>query len=301
MACLFCMVKAGRPRPKRAKRSDTSHGPHEHPCSATLFDMWHKPSGVSVSRDAVRLAPRVDVATPGGTDAGSDTCSQSSDLPLFTAARRISSLFGGAEVDKVLAAIVSACEDNDADAGPDQGAVAASFFESMDGDSSPTVRVLKCLHQKYVLEAVCALKLQGPLQNIITKDDRSSEGWRVIVRKGGGGGRAGSGADGPHREDASVGGDEDRVCVIHRRREHVLVAGLMADAMLSWELTMEFDAAMTRMVRCSLTVTGLQVPERAELSVDPEVNSLKERLMTENGITVFTSEPSTGGSRDTGW
>ena len=55
----------------------------------------------------------------------------------------------------------------------------STFFDKLGQDCSPTCRVFKLFHQKYILEAVCALKFQGGLLNVTTQDFK----WDILISK----------------------------------------------------------------------------------------------------------------------
>ena len=64
---------------------------------------------------------------------------------------------------------------------PDRAMAGAQVFDVLGGDGSPVVRAAKCLHQKFVLEAMGELVVgdSAPLRGHMCADDRSQQGWRI--------------------------------------------------------------------------------------------------------------------------
>lgn len=156
-----------------------------------LAKMWGRPIGPGTSRDAVRLAGRVDVELPTGADANTFSPSSSTTgngeakgatgNALIDALGRIAALLGGRESANV-AAVAHGHFSNEGTS-PDQSLAGAAVLDLLGGDSSPVVRAAKCLHQKFVLEAMGELVVgdSAPLRGHMCADDRSQQGWRIRV------------------------------------------------------------------------------------------------------------------------
>jgi len=116
------------------------------------------------------------------------------------------------------------------------------------------VRVLKAIHQGFVLEGTFHLK-QAVLGQLQTRDVRGAGGWRVAI-------------------DVSSG----CVNVVHARREQ------SADAFgdesnhweLEWELAMRFDGAVREMTSARLRITDLAMCDTIE---EPLAARLREQVV----------------------
>lgn len=163
--------------------------------SDRLAKMWGRPIGVGTSRDAVRLAARLDVEPPTGADANTTSPSSSTDGngeangatgdALIDGLGRIAALLGGTE-SATIAAVAHGHLPNES-ASPDRSLAGAAVLDLLGGDSSPVVRAAKCLHQKFVLEAMGELVVgdSAPLRGHMCADDRSPQGWRIRVETAG--------------------------------------------------------------------------------------------------------------------
>lgn len=80
----------------------------------------------------------------------------------------LAALFGPEEVKRA-ATILDASKGSDEN--PDKALYTAAVLSALGLDNSPTARVFKLFHQRFVLSAYTAL-LAGPLQDIRTNDDR---------------------------------------------------------------------------------------------------------------------------------
>mmetsp|Transcript_20401 Transcript_20401/g.53036 ORF Transcript_20401/g.53036 Transcript_20401/m.53036 type:complete len:286 (-) Transcript_20401:77-934(-) len=222
-----------------------------------------------IAKDVARLAGRTHVAC-GGADVGA-TGGTDEQPTIFSVATAVARRFGDGEE----AAVRTAAEGfatAGAAANPDMANVAANFIAACGGEASPTVRVLKCLHQKYILEAFCALRLGGPLEGLQTKDVAGPDGWRVDI--------------GPRA-------DGEGVLVRHSREERLAATmvpspdgATASDAHVRWQLTMVFDAAVSRMTRCYCDVTAVLLPG-GKLAPPKAVAKLHKRILRGGSIRVF--------------
>ena len=197
----------------------------------SLLTFWsnHESELKGAKRDFPRLVERVDVdATPDLPPALHALCG---DSAVFQKALRISHLFGGDELATCVRAIKAARASADS-AGPTQ---VAALFATLGMNDSPTVRVLKCVQQYYVLSAYADLK-DGPLKGVLTNDDRSAQGWRVHV---------------------SASPTSGSVRVVHKRRERLPE---YTGAYVHWELAMSFSGNMAEHTSTELRVARVELP-----------------------------------------
>lgn len=238
----------------------------------TIERMWLKPLSVErlpyIARDVARLVGRTQVDIHEFTSMKVQT---GSEPHLYRVAHQIATAFSPDEVSKVTLAIESASGVHNNN--PDQGFATAALMEACGRDNSPTVRVLKLLHQKYVLEACCGLQLgNGPLAGIYCKDVAGPDGWRIIIDR-----------------NVSNGG----LRVIHLRESRLSVGMNLSNTptsaetepRVSWQLTVELDATASTVNYVSCVVHDLICS--ATTNIDPAIAKLHKRIQIEGPIHIF--------------
>ena len=127
-------------------------------------------------------------------------------------------------------------------------------------DDSKSVRVLKCCHQNILFIAIMELK-KGVLKNIMTKDNKDPDGWRIQLKL-----------------------EEKRVQVTHLRRDLILptTPGKECPGVLSWEVSMTFDREMTRLDSTSLRLTGMTLAP----GIEPADRHMLNRALSSGSLII---------------
>jgi hypothetical protein len=167
---------------------------------------------------------------------------------IIQTVRALASYFGGEEPARAEAAIDAESQsDTGAGAagrssGPDLRAFCETLLHGLGLDDSKVVRVLKCCHQNILFIAIMELKM-GVLKDIMTKDNRDADGWRIQLKL-----------------------EEKRVQVTHLRRDRLVsvTPGGPSPGVLSWEVSLTFNREMTRLDSTGLRLTGMSLAPSAE-------------------------------------
>jgi hypothetical protein len=190
------------------------------------------------------------VTSTTASETGSTSPSVVTSDPLLKVLADLSEYFD--ETALLEAAMVG--EDASPSAVPDKGIWVDSVLNKL--EHSKTVKLLKLCHQNVLGIGVYRLKMTPVLDAIMTKDDRSEDGWRIIVEL-----------------------SSDTVRVAHRRRELIMDTTTMkpSDDTLSWELSMMLSSDMENVTAVSLRITEVGVHSA-------EGQKVKERLAGGNLI-----------------
>jgi hypothetical protein len=160
----LCCVSGRRMAAGRFCRGKGDQPATDYP--TTLAAMWARQIGPRLAGDVARLAGRVEVRLP---DAVAATVPDGPCLPEVEVCRvalRVAAMFGDDELNIVRTAVgmelqsrgksddalinASSTMPSSATTNPDKADVVARLLKRCGGDTSPTVRVLKFLHQKCV-------------------------------------------------------------------------------------------------------------------------------------------------------
>jgi len=233
----------------------------EQPLSSTMYDSQQHTDNDS----QYDLAPNVEADTSYLDVAGTDTTTATTNSQpektdyyaeqlqtteglssrtsrietFFELANSVSKITNEHNVEQVTKNILNDIETKDR-ANPDISFLALRLFDALGNENSSTVRLFKCLHQKYVLEAYSRLVINGPLEGIQTADDRSDQGWQIDITQR----------------------DNGNIKVVHRRRDKIVM--MPSGTYIRWELELLFDPSVTRMINATVQITSVDLVEVVE-------------------------------------
>lgn len=250
----------------------------------TMFD---RPMSKGNARDAVRLLSRVKVLGPSKHQ---DT--QKNDITvininnenlLYKVAFEVASLFEAEEQEKVFRVSKELKDTHGALDTAQPNALldlTSAFFDKLGKDCSPVCRVFKLFHQKYILEAVCALKFQGGLLNVTTRDLK----WDIHISK---------------KESQQT--NKTKIIVKHIRTEIIITSDEakninafnhknMNIPTIKYELELVFNEIFDLLLKARLSILEIDDKGTSIKYLPKEIMNIKNHLMlTKKAINIFES------------
>ena len=279
------------PQPRSNNKNKTSYDAiNEAEMNMTQKDralkhrnMFIRPMGKGTARDSVRLLSKVEVE--GFNNEGINT----DENILYKVARQVASLFNNEEQEKVISVITDLKEKHGVLDTKQPTALLdliVHFFDNLGKDESSTCRVFKMFHQKFVLEAVCALKFQGGLLNITTRDFT----WNIYISK---------------RKKTQI--NQTKIIVKHIRTEYIIIDNGGKNPVgsfkgnnenipkITYELEFIFDKTFSSMLKVKLSIIEVDDKGMNNIDLPKDIIKIKTDLsLNQQPIIIFESTTNIG-------
>jgi len=217
-----------------AKKEIKAAGFTSDKLESELRTLWNQPYyQLSVVKDLPRLAKRIEIEDLSGTFYKAAAQEQNEKSHLQTVceivaevASRLETVEKAEQIKKLLKEIYDTNKDN---ANTDIHYLFKEFFRDILTEDCKTTKLFKVINQSVIFPA--AYHLKTAVATEMTKDVRSSDGWRINIFFG-----------------------NDVIAVTHFRKEQ----GMKEDFEFEWELRMTFDKELTDLQATLMRIIDLK-------------------------------------------